>query len=59
VTTFVAAGAGSGGSIQIKSPLMVLGNSEITANAIGGSGDTVGHFPTLTSCGIWDQGSEF
>jgi hypothetical protein len=21
--------------------------------------DTVGHFPTLTSCGIWDQGSEF
>ena len=21
--------------------------------------DTVGHFPTLTSCGIWDQGGEF
>ena len=24
-----------------------------------GNFDTVGHFPTLTSCGIWDQGSEF
>ena len=21
--------------------------------------DTVGHFPPLTSCGIWDQGGEF
>jgi hypothetical protein len=21
--------------------------------------DTVGHFPTLTSCSIWDQGGEF
>jgi filamentous hemagglutinin family protein len=41
VTTSVASGEGSGGNIQIKLPLMVLGNSEITANAIGGSGGDI------------------
>jgi hypothetical protein len=40
LTTSVAGGK-SGGNIQIKSPLMVLGNSEITANAIGGSGGNI------------------
>ena len=41
VTTSVAAGGGSGGSIQIKSPLMVLDSSDIIANAIGGNGGNI------------------
>jgi filamentous hemagglutinin family protein len=41
VTTSVATGGGNGGNIQIKSPLMVLDNSDITADAQGGSGGNI------------------
>jgi filamentous hemagglutinin family protein len=41
VTTSVAGGKGRGGNILINSPLMVLDNSEITANAIGGGGGDI------------------
>ena len=39
VTTSVAGGTGSGGNILIKSPLMVLNNSHIEANAKGRGGN--------------------
>ena len=37
--------------------LVRLGMASEFANSI--RTDTVGHFPTLSSCGIWDQGGEF
>jgi large exoprotein involved in heme utilization and adhesion len=41
VTTSVAEGTGSGGNILINSPLMVFDNSQIIANAQGGSGGNI------------------
>jgi large exoprotein involved in heme utilization and adhesion len=41
VTTSVAGGAGGGGDIQIISPLMVLDDSRIEANAFGGPGGNI------------------
>jgi large exoprotein involved in heme utilization and adhesion len=41
VTTSVAEGTGSGGDILINSPLMVFDNSQIIANAQGGSGGNI------------------
>ncbi len=42
-------GERQGGNPQTGSPIRIAASKA----------DTVGHFRTLTSCGIWDQGGEF